>query len=96
MILTEEHAKAYGMLRLKMPGVNIHKLINLHAGIKATAGYKNALALLYLKMKNNKGDALRATLPNDWDKQNNPGRYYAFKRWNEALIRARIRKLKGE
>ena len=91
MILTEEHAKAYGLMRLKMPGVNIDKLINLHAGIKSGDGYKNALALLQLRLKNNNGDALLATLPAHWDKHNNPKRYNAFKRWNEALIRARIK-----
>lgn len=92
MILTEEHAKAYGMLRLGMPGVNINRLVNLHAGIKSADGYKNALALLYLKLKNNNGDALLATLPATWDKTNNPARYYAFRRWNAALVRARVRK----
>lgn len=92
MILTEEHAKAYGMLRLKMPGVDVHRLVNLHAGVKTTDGYKNALALLRLKLKNNSGDALLATLPAVWDRANAPARYFAFKRWNAALVRARAKK----
>ena len=90
MILTKLHAQAYGLMRLKMGGVDIDALINAHAGIKYKNDH-NALALLGSRLKTG-SDALQATLPHDWDKNNCKGRYYAFRRWNAALIRARGRK----
>jgi hypothetical protein len=94
MILTREHALAFGYWRTpaRLRGLlqppSIDQLVNDHASIKPGRDNSNALHLAILRRRN--GDsAAQAIEPSSWDMNNNRGRYYAFKRWSRRLNQGR-------
>ena len=99
MRITREHVAAFGYWRTpasiralapKMQKPCIHRLINEHAGIKDKDIGINALHLLALKLRN-KETIDEALTPARWDAYNIPKRYFAFRRWHAALLKARSR-----
>jgi hypothetical protein len=89
MRLNPAHGEAYGywktpprlrqLAKLKRP--NIDYLINYHAGVSNKEVGINALSLAALRRKNGETSPLRVFEITEWDRHNNPKRYYAYRRW---------------
>lgn len=89
MRLNPEHGKAYGYWKTppklralaKLQAPNIDRLINYHAGISNKEIGVNALSLAALRRKNGVTSPVMVFALTEWDREHNPKRYYAYRRW---------------